>query len=508
MATIDLLTKQTEAWDAWENPLITEIGYGGAAGGGKTRLGWYLIIDICENWFGAKCVVGRKELKTLRLTTLEELWTIFDELGYQKDRDYSFNASDNVLTFLSTGSEVLMLDMAYSPQDPNYTRFGSLPVTFGWADESNESPDKAVGILKTRVGRANLLYKVVINQKTGKPTKSKEKFELKGLWLETFNPNKGRVYRDFYKAWKKSTLPPWRVFIRALPRDNHHLPQSYFDNLERSDNTTRERLLKGNFDYSDDPQKIMSYAAITDLPFNVLSPSTKILTTGDVVPDPLKDTTKYLLCDIARFGGDKIVFGTFKGRTLYSLGVYTYQGIDESVRLAKQECLDEQVAPKNVLADEDGVGGGFVDLFKGTKGFHGNSAPTMIWDALKAKFIPSNYQNMRSQCYFMLAEGVNERLWNVKITKFQTNIEDYTLEQALSDMFEELDAIKETDKSDGGKKAIVPKLEIKDALGRSPDFADILMMRMQFELKQEEVSSETAHYHAPQKERTVVNKAR
>ena len=45
--TIQLLTKQTEAWDLYEDPNITELGYGGAAGGGKTRLGWYLNLDIC-----------------------------------------------------------------------------------------------------------------------------------------------------------------------------------------------------------------------------------------------------------------------------------------------------------------------------------------------------------------------------------------------------------------------------------------------------------------------------
>ena len=73
---------------------------------------------------------------------------------------------------------------------------------------------------------------------------------------------------------------------------------------------------------------------------------------------------------------------------------------------------------------------------------------------------------------------------SVKITKFHTNIEGYTLEKALSDMAEELDAIKQTDNSEDGKKAIIPKSEIKEQLGRSPDFADVLMMRMTFEFKE------------------------
>lgn len=495
-AEINLLQKQTEAWEAWENPLITELGYGGAAGGGKTRLGWYLFITIAETYPGAKLVVGRKELKTLRMTTLAELWIVFMELAYQKGIDYSFNATDNIIKF-ANGSEIMLLDTAYSPEDAEYTRFGSLPVTAAWIDESNETPEKAKAILKTRVGRAN-----IFNIKG-------ERVEVKGFWLETFNPNKGHVHRDYYKPWKNGTLPSYRVFIRALPGDNPYLTKAYMENLNRSDKTTRERLLKGNFEFDDDPQKLMFYDAITDLPFNVLSPTTKILPNNDVVQDLLRDNAKYLIADIARFGGDKIAFGIYKGRTLYRLAIYTYQGIDESIRIAKQLCLEEEIPFKNVLADEDGVGGGFVDGMRGIKGFHGNAAPTQIWDSLKGKMIPGNYQNMRSQCYFMLSEGVNERVFAIKIKKFETNIDGYTLEQALLDLSEELDAVKKVDNSGGQSKlAVIPKIEIKEQIGRSPDLADILMMRMFFELKDETIMVQN-NYQIPRgQNKPIVNKAR
>ena len=68
---------------------------------------------------------------------------------------------------------------------------------------------------------------------------------------------------------------------------------------------------------------------------------------------------------------------------------------------------------------------------------------------------------------------------------------------------EELDQIKKKENSDDSKLAIIPKSEIKEQLGRSPDFADVLMMRMFFELK--EVSYEPEPYY-PQKEK--VNPAR
>lgn len=449
-ANIWLLPKQVEAWEAWESKEITELGYGGAAGGGKTRLGCYLLITACEQYPGSRWAIGRKELKTLRLTTLSSLFEIFKELGYS-EKDYKYDVQQGLITFANS-SQILILDTAYSPQDPEYTRFGSLEISGAWIDESNETPEKAKSILKTRVGRKNNVNGI----------------SIKPFWLETFNPNKGHVHRDYYKPWKEGTMPEYRAFIRALPGDNPHLPQAYITNLERSDKVTRERLLKGNFEFDDDPQKIMFYEAITDLPVNNLI---------------AKSSARTLVADIARFGGDKIVLGAFNGLELYALWVYTYQGIDETIRKIKEMILTEEIGYQNVIVDEGGVGGGVVDGMRGIKGFNGSSSPLPVWDFVKSRQTPANYQNFRSQCYFKLSEMVNNRQMSVKIKSFKTNIEGYTQEKAISDLIEELDAIKQTDNSQDGKKAIIPKSEIKEMLGRSPDFADILMMRMFFELK-------------------------
>ncbi len=449
-ATINLLPKQTELWNAWESKGITEAGYGGAAGGGKTRVGCYLAIAIAEMYPGSRGAIGRKELKTLRLTTMASLFEILKELGYA-EKDYKYDAQQSVFHF-PNGSQIYFLDTAYSPQDPEYTRFGSLEITWAWIDESNETPEKAKSILKTRVGRKNEINGV----------------SIKPFWLETFNPNKGHVHRDYYKPWKEGTLPEYRTFIRALPGDNPHLPEAYITNLERSDKITRERLLKGNFDFDDDPQKIMFYEAIIDMTTNTLLHQTK---------------TRTLVADIARFGGDKIVFGLYEGLKLYALYVYTYQGIDETIARLKRVAIEHEVGYQNIIVDEDGIGGGVVDGMRGIKGFTGNATPLPIWDFVKNRQVPANYRNFRSQCYFKLGEMVNGREVAIKLTRFETNIEGYTQEKCLSDIAEELDAIKATDNSIDTKLSIIPKSEIKEQLGRSPDFADILMMRMFYELK-------------------------
>lgn len=471
-ATINLLPKQTEAWEAWESPIITDIGYGGAAGGGKTRLGWYLAIAIAESFPGSRGAVGRKELKTLRITTLAEFFIICNELGYELGKDYSYYAKDNVIRF-ANGSQVILLDMASSPQDPEYTRFGSLNLTWAWAEESNESPEKGITILKTRVGRHN---KFTIDGK---------EVQCKPLWLETFNPNKGYVHRTYYKPWKEGKLPEYRTFIPALPGDNPHLPAAYIENLRRSDKVTRERLLFGNFDYDNDPAKIINYDAILDLPTNT------------ILPQP----GRYLINDIARFGGDKIVLAEFRGLSLVGLSVYTYQGVDTTIELIKTRAERSRIPFSNILSDEDGIGGGVVDALSGTKGFLGGSRPTDIFDSFTGKKVSSSFVNLRSQCYFKLAEIINTHLMNIKLDYFETNIEGYTQEQALGDLQEELDQVKKQDQSgQQTKQAIIPKSEIKEHLGRSPDFADVMMMRMYFELKP---SSQ-----APTRSRVRIAKAR
>ena len=80
---------------------------------------------------------------------------------------------------------------------------------------------------------------------------------------------------------------------------------------------------------------------------------------------------------------------------------------------------------------------------------------------------------------------VNNHEIAIDLKYFKTNIEGYTREQAISDLLEELDHIKElVTNAQNSKKAIISKSLIKEAIGRSPDFADIMMMRMLFELRE------------------------
>lgn len=436
-AQIKLLPKQSDAFDVFQSENITELGYGGAAGGGKTRLGCYLAIFVAESYPRSRGAIGRKELKTLRRTTLATLFEVLNELGYKQDVDFNYHAQDSKISF-SNGSEILLLDTAYSPQDPEYTSFGSLELTWAWIDESNETPLKAKSILKTRVGRKNTFDGKII----------------KNFWLETFNPDKGHVYSDYYKPWKDGTLPPYRAFIRATAGDNPHLPPAYIENLKRADKMTRERLLNGNFEYDDDPTVLVRVDAVEDMWTNTI----------------VKDDKKFITVDVARYGGDKTIITVWESFEAVEVQIYQKLGVDEVADKVKAMAAKYLIPFSRILIDEDGVGGGVVDILRGVKGFMANRTPFLN----RYTGLPDNYKNLKTQCSYMLADYINSHKIAVK------NIGEDIKEMIRQD----LAWIRRKNPDKDGKLEILSKDDIKEQIGRSPDIGDTLMMRMYFELEQ------------------------
>jgi hypothetical protein len=119
-----------------------------------------------------------------------------------------------------------------------------------------------------------------------------------------------------------------------------------------------------------------------------------------------------------------------------------------------------------VIADEDGVGGGVVDILK-CKGFVNNSK------ALPEERKTVEYRNLKSQCYFHLAEKINGS--KIFLTK--------PFSEHSEKIIQELEQVKRYNVDKDGKLEIMPKDKVKEILGRSPDYSDALMMRMFFEIE-------------------------
>lgn len=438
--------KQHQAFLKLQDKTTKFLLFGGGAGGGKSWFGCEWLLTNCYRYPRSKWFIGRKELKRLMGSTFQTWGKVCRHHGIP-DTEWKLNSQWNYIEF-TNGSRIDLLDVAYQPQDPLFERFGSLEFTGGWGEEVGEWDFLAFDVLKSRVGRhMNRDFDLI-------PPKL----------LLTCNPTQNWVFKTFYKPYSDGNLPVDYSFVQALWSDNPHTAKEYGEQLEAiSDRVLRARLKDGLWEYTTDDMAIMNYQAILDLFSNNVEQSNK----------------KYLSADIARFGSDKIVFAAWRGYDLYKLDEKTKQSNLQTENDIRDMLFKENVPFTNCIIDEDGVGGGVIDHLQGVNGFMGNRSPIQKSDVKAIGNLPAsylkkpNYKNLRSQCYFTLAEAINSR---------KLKISAPLSERQKTMITEELMQIKRVDGDANAPMQIVAKDLIKDAIGRSPDYADALMMRFFFEL--------------------------
>jgi len=436
-AEFHLTCKQSVAYKKLTDNISTEIGYGGAAGGGKSFLGCFWILSQALAYPDTVWLIGRRELTNLKKTTLLSFFKVLNVMKINPNTIFTLNSQTNVIQF-NNGSKVFLMDMSYQPSDPLYTRFGGLELTGAFIDESNENELQSIEIIKTRMGRG----------------KNKE-YNLIPKLLETFNPSKNHVYHRYYKPWKDGKLKPHQVFITALATDNTYLDPSYIEQLKNADKVTRERLLYGNFEYDDDPSKLFDYDKIIDIFREGYIHQTK--------------EQRYISCDVARFGADKTVVVVWEGYLIKLIKTMPKSSMKEVKELIEHLASVHGVPNSNIIIDEDGVGGGVVDFMYNVKGFVNGSSPIESTYSKKTH----NYRNLKTQCYFKLAELINQGI--IYYEDASSEVRDM--------LIADLEQIAQRNIDKDGKLELVPKEEVKEKLGRSPDYSDALMMRMYFEIK-------------------------
>jgi len=205
-------------------------------------------------------------------------------------------------------------------------------------------------------------------------------------------------------------------------------------------------LLYGNWEFDDSEDKLIEYNAILNLFDNTH------IEAGD----------KYITADIARFGKDKTVIMFWNGLRVERIKVLDVNTIVEAANVIKEIQRIEGVKLSNIIVDDDGIGGGVRDILR-CKPFQNNG-----------KVINGeNYQNLKTQCYYKLAEQIN--IGGIFV---QTNSP-----KMKETIIQELEQVRRHNIDKDGKLALMPKEKVKDVLGRSPDYSDTLMMRMWYELK-------------------------
>jgi len=426
---MELSIKQTIALDLLEDKTTNEILFGGGAGGGKTALGCYWQLKQRLKYPNTRGLIGRAVLKTLKETTLVSFFQVAKMQGLEAGKHYKYNGQMSQIE-LFNGSVILLKDLYAYPSDPNFDELGSLEITDAFIDEANQIEDKARNIIKSRIR-----YQLDEN-------------DLIPKVLYTCNPAKNWTYSEFYKPQVDGTIAKNKQFIASLIDDNPFISKHYKENLLTLDTVSKERLLFGNWEYSNDPSILIEYDKILDA-FN-----SGYLPTGP----------HYITCDVARFGSDSTVIGIWDGFRV-KLHQYNGKSVVEVAEIIKQFQAEHQVPNSQIVVDEDGVGGGVVDILR-CKGFVNNSSP--LENPITRQ--KENFDNLKSQCYFKLAELMNDN-------KIFINASGTTKEKII----QELEQVKQKSVDNDGKKGVMPKDKVKALIGRSPDFSDCLAMRMIFE---------------------------
>ena len=115
-----------------------------------------------------------------------------------------------------------------------------------------------------------------------------------------------------------------------------------------------------------------------------------------------------------------------------------------------------------LVADSDGLGAYLESYLNGIKEFHGGNRP-----------VNPEFDNLKSECAFKLAEMINNRQIRVVCSDAQGE----RIKKELSVLKQDhVDA-------DTRKKGIISKEKMKETLGHSPDYLDMLIMAMVFRIR-------------------------
>lgn len=228
-----LSARQHQALTLLRDNEVTEVYFGGAAGGGKTMLGCYWQITNRLRYPGTRGLIGRNELKNLLESTYISWKKVADMLGLIPGIDYVYNAQRNRTTF-KNGSVIVWKQLMYKPSDKDFHSLGSTEYTDAFIDEVHEVTEKAFDTINSR-----LRWKV-------------SEYGLTPKILCTGNPNHTWVRKKFIKDSNNQwvTLKPYqrRVLSKVSDNPDTDFVRVYTEQLEKLSEYDRKRLLEGDWD--------------------------------------------------------------------------------------------------------------------------------------------------------------------------------------------------------------------------------------------------------------------
>jgi hypothetical protein len=224
--------KQQEFIEAALGDEFDFILYGGAIRGGKTFGGLAALILLSRFFKGSRWAVVRKDLPTLKRTTIPSFKKIVPTnflLGGSLATGY--NQTDQVVTF-KNGSQIIFFPENFV-EDKELNRWKGLEVNGFLLEEINELHEDSFTKAQERAGTW-----LIRDAAVQPPIKI----------LATCNPAQNWVKSKIYDAWKGARLPQGWKYIPSRIFDNPHIPKEYVDGLKRLPRYQYEVFVLGNWE--------------------------------------------------------------------------------------------------------------------------------------------------------------------------------------------------------------------------------------------------------------------
>lgn len=382
----------------------------------------------------------RKTWPSFRDTVLPQLERFLDRRLVE-----AWNLSEKLIEFVN-GSRLRYGGIGDAPDD--WQKFMS--GEYGWIalDQAEEFTEQEFKMLSTRL-----------------------RLMLPGIryfFLLGCNPTQGWIKERFIERRLAD-----HVFIPSLPTDNaQNLPADYIARMREilGDKRLIQALLEGNWDAVEEPDNVYAYAKVV-----------AAMTRTVEADEPIE-----LGNDVARGGDDETVIALREGMRVRLVSIAkghdTMRTAGENWRIIRDELLPrwgEKLKKVRIKVDADGLGAGVVDRLKEQRKekeeeFTGlvleklprEKAQELCEQGYKIKFEiveihgsgkprqPAKFKNLRAEVHWALRDVLD----SVALPH------DPELRAQLLSIRYKINS--------AGQIEIVPKEEIKEKLGRSPDRAE------------------------------------
>jgi len=430
-----LTERQTQAWDALCDPSVRAVCYGGAKGGGKSVL-------LCAWVYWSCCdlirrygltpgryplpvgFMGRVQGIDFKNTTLETWKSIIPAAGY------TLREGDQEIVI----GDAVKIDYGGLDRTDAVNKFNSAEYILIAIDQAEETNRDTVAVLRGSLRRSI----------GGRHEPFKE--------LYTANPAQCWLKDEFIDQTRAG-----RRFIQALPRDNEHLPADYLETLRSAFRHRPELLeayLEGSWQAFEDPMQIIRSAWITAAFSRVVHRGSRL--------------AKYVVCDVARFGDDRITIFDYRADQIVGGAVHGQMDLHRLSNMLHRRALDTEADA--VVVDGEGLGAGVVDNLRALSA--GAYAVVEFLGSARAAD-DARFVNLRAEAWWTAGQALadGEVGW---VREVLERI-DPELESQLR---AELCAVRYEFRN--GRIKVEAKDDIKDPdrLGRSPDLADNVVMAL------------------------------